>query len=792
MKYLLLLLFIPLSNIVIGQGITGTVKGRVIDELSEETIPGAKIIILDTEPVKGAIADFNGEFRIEGIPSGRHNIRITAIGYKPVDMQNVEVLTKELDFTIKMIGLVKEIEEVVVTGSKNEDLINNMVTNSARSFTIEESQRYAGSLGDVARMAQNFAGVQGADDSRNDIIVRGNSPTGVLYRLEGIDIPNPNHFSNFGTTGGPISMINANMLQKSDFLTGAFPAEYGNALAGVFDLHFRNGNKDKFEFLAQLGFNGFEGMAEGPFSKKHNASFVINYRYSALGLLSAMGVNFGTSSIPKYQDMTFKLNFPHKNGVTSIFGLGGISKVDLLASATEDDLYSTGGANTYFSGQTGFVGINHKQRINSNSFVVVNLGIQAATNILQNDTLDLQLENPFTNYRKNAMHGKQTTSISYVNKINTRHYIKAGCFADLIFFRLQDSIWRNEYQQFVNLHNTNDQTWLIRPYLSYQYKASDNVTLTAGLSYQYLALNSSWNLEPRLGMMWSVNKSNKLSLSYGYHSQMQPLEVYFRELAVSADETIQTNRDLDFTRSHHLVVGYDTYFKYGLHLKLEVYGQEINNAPVEAKSSAYSILNYGADFYSSVPDSLVNKGTGRNAGIELTFEKRMVNGFYFMLNGSLFQSTYKGSDRVEHSTGFNGNHTTNALLGYEFRFNEKKEVKENGKPKTIIALALDVKFVWNGGGRYTPVLIDESVLAGEEIRDLTRVNEEQYPDYYKLNTRLSLKFIRKKVTQEIAFDLQNVTNKRNIFYQAFDPNTGGMRTVYQTGFLPLAQFRVIF
>lgn len=792
MHYLLPVLFFFIGFSGLTQGITGTVKGKIIDELSEEVIPGAKIVIMGTDPVKGAISDFNGDFRIEGIPSGRHHIHITAMGYKPVDLQNIEVLTKELDFTIKMVGLVKEIEEVVVTGTKSEELINNMVTNSARSFTIEESQRYAGSLGDVARMAQNFAGVQGADDSRNDIIVRGNSPTGVLYRLEGIDIPNPNHFSNFGTTGGPISMINANMLQKSDFLTGAFPAEYGNALAGVFDLHFRNGNKDKFEFLAQLGFNGFEGMAEGPFSKKHKASFVIDYRYSALDLLAAMGINFGTSSIPKYQDMTFKLNFPQKNGVTSIFGLGGISKVDLLASATEDDLYSQGGENTYFEGRTGFVGISHRQRINSNSFVVVNTGLQAATNTIQNDTLDLNLENPFTYYVKDALHGKQTTSIAYVNKLNTRHFIKVGAFADMIFFRLQDSIWRNEFQDYVNLHHTNDQTWLIRPYFSYQYKASDNLTINVGLSYQYFTLNSSWNLEPRAGMLWSMNKTNKLSLSYGYHSQMQPLEVYFRELSISADETLQTNRNLDFTHSHHLVLGYNTYFKHGLHLKLEVYGQEIGNAPVEAKSSGYSILNFGADFYSSVPDSLVNKGSGRNTGLELTFEKRMEKGFYFMLNGSLFQSTYKGSDGVERSTGFNGNHTTNALVGYEFRFNEKKQPKENGKSRTIIALALDVKFVWNGGGRYTPLLLEESIQAGEEIRDYSRINEVQYPDYYKLNTRVSLKFIRRKITQEIAFDIQNVTNRRNIFYQAFDPHTGGIRTVYQTGFLPLALVRVIF
>ena len=791
-KLFLFLFFNTLCTLLIAQGITGTIKGTVIDELSEESIVGAKIVILESDPVLGAISDFDGAFRIDNIPSGRHGIRITAIGYKDVFMPNVEVLTKELSFEIKLVGLVKEIEEVVVKASKSEFVTNEMVTNSARSFTIEESQRYAGSLGDIARMAQNFAGVQGADDSRNDIIVRGNSPSGVLYRLEGIDVPNPNHFANFGTTGGPVSMINPNMLSKSDFLTGAFPAEYGNANAGVFDLHLRNGNSEKYEFLAQVGFNGFEGMAEGPFSKKSKASFVINYRYSALQLLAAMGVNFGTSSIPKYQDLTFKINIPGKKSVTSIFGLGGMNNIDLLASKSENDLYSTGGENTYFEGRTGFVGINHKRRINANSFIKINLGLQAATNQISVDTLDINLENPFNTYDKDAIHGKQTSAFHYVNKLNSQHFIKAGVYADLLFYNLVDSVWRSDISSFVPIHNTQGNTWLVRPYLSYQYKASDNFTLNAGLYYQQLFIANQWNLEPRLGMLWSINKSNKLSLAYGYHSQMQALEMYFQENKVGSNEFIQSNKSVGFTKSHHLVLGYDTYFNYGLHFKFEIYGQTIYNAPVERLPSSYSMLNYGAAFYSPIPDSLVNKGIGNNYGLELTFEKRMEKGLYFMVNGSFFESTYEGSDEITRNTSFNGNFTSNLLGGYEYRFNQTNTAGKNGKTKPIIALTLDVKFVMNGGGRYTPILQDESIASGQEIRDLTRVNEAQYPTYFKLNGRLGIKFIQKRVTQMLAFDMQNITNHRNIFYQSFNPNSGTIETIYQTGFLPLAQFKVIF
>ena len=793
MKLLLFILFSFLLTFQgITQGITGTIKGTVIDELSEDPIVGAKIVILNSDPIIGAISDFDGFFRLEKIPSGRHSLRITAIGYKPAILENLEVLTKELTFEIKMIGLVKDIEEVVVQGNKNEDVTNKMVTNSARSFSIEESQRYAGSLGDVARMAQNFAGVQGADDSRNDIIVRGNSPSGVLYRLEGIDIPNPNHFANFGTTGGPVSMINPNMLSKSDFLTGAFPSEYGNAIAGVFDLHLRNGNNEKHEFLAQVGFNGFEAMAEGPFSKNSKASFVVNYRYSALQLLNIMGINFGTTSVPKYQDLSFKINIPGKKSVTSIFGIGGISKIQLLASKSEDDLYSSGGENTYFGGETGFVGINHKHRINGNSFFKVNLGLQVATNNIKNDTLDSNLENPFTNYLKDATHGKQTTGFHYVNKLNTRHYIKTGVYADILFFQFKDSAWRNELNSFVPLHNTNGNTFFVRPYLSYQYKASDDLTINAGLYYQHLFIANQWNVEPRLGLLWAMNKTNRVSISYGYHSQMQPLELYFQETQTGPNEFEQSNKNIDFTKSHHLVIGFDTYFKYGLHFKIEAYGQALHDVPVETSSSAYSILNFGAEFYSSIPDSLTNSGTGQNYGVELTFEKRMKKGFYFMLNGSLFESTYEGSDGITRNTGFNGNYTSNILGGYEFRFNPKEPLDKKGKAKPIIALTIDIKFVLNGGGRYTPILLEQSILMNEEVVDINRINEAQHPSYFKLNGRLGLKFIQEKVTQELAFDIQNVTNQRNIFYRFFDENSGTIETVYQTGLVPLAQYRLIF
>lgn len=312
---------------------TQTVRGTITDKQSKEPLIGASIVWLDSSIFIGTTADINGNFRLNNIPVGRQSFKISFLGYRETVITSIITSGKEVVLNIELEQSVVTAKAVTIVAEKQKDKPNNELTTvSARSFTIEETSRYAGSVGDPSRMAANYAGVSGANDSRNDIIIRGNSPTGLLWRLNGIEIPNPNHFGSLGTTGGPISILNNNVLDKSDFLTGAFPAEYGNVLAGVFDLQMRTGNNEKNEFMAQVGFNGFEAGAEGPISKKQGSSYLINYRYSTLGVFSALGINFGTgTAVPKYQDVSFNINLPtNKAGKFTLFGMGGISGIEVL------------------------------------------------------------------------------------------------------------------------------------------------------------------------------------------------------------------------------------------------------------------------------------------------------------------------------------------------------------------------------------------------------------------------------------------------------------------------------
>ena len=335
-KILIACILIAFAIVATSQDISQNITGTIRDNVTGEPIIGANIVLVGSSPIIGAVSDINGHFILENVAIGFISVKISFVGYKTVEIQNRELRPgKILDLTIFMEEMVITGKEVVISGAiDKKGTINTMTSVSSRTFTVDETRRYAGSRGDVARMASNYAGVQVASDSRNDIVIRGNSPSGLQWRLDGMEIPNPNHYGAFGTTGGPVSILNNNQLDNSDFLTGAFPAEYGNSLSGVFDLRLKNGNSTEYEFMGMIGFNGFELGAEGPISKKSNASFIANYRYSTMEIFDLIGMSFGTgTAVPKYQDFSFKINIPTKKaGNFSFYGMGGKSKIDFLDS----------------------------------------------------------------------------------------------------------------------------------------------------------------------------------------------------------------------------------------------------------------------------------------------------------------------------------------------------------------------------------------------------------------------------------------------------------------------------
>ncbi|HYV94466.1 MAG TPA: TonB-dependent receptor [Chitinophagales bacterium] len=803
-KVAALLLLLAILIHASAQNVSQTIKGRVTDKQSQSPLIGATVKLINTSI--GAVTDDDGYFKIENVSVGRVTIEVSYLGYKPATLNNVYLSSgKELVLEIELEENVIEAQEVIVNASKDKITTNNeMATVSTRTFSIEESQRYAGARNDVARMASNFAGVQSNNDALNDIVIRGNSPVELLWRLEGVDIPNPNHFGDFGSTGGPVSMLNNNVLANSDFFSGAFPADYGNAVSGVFDLKMRNGNDEHYEFLGQFGFNGFELGAEGPFSpirknspekessrtKKNHSSFLINYRYSTLGIFTALGINFGTgTAIPYYQDLNFKLNFPgDKLGRITVFGLAGKSHIDFLAEDAEDseNFYTNSLTNLRDRNGIGVIGASHTFLFSSNTYGKFTVAFTHQQKQDDVDSVEAVTYIPHDVYNANFNNNRIFLSYFINKKFSTKNTIRAGIYSSRLHFNIADSFYRASENKFVTLSNYNGNTMLWQPYLSWQFRPSDKLKFTTGVHALFLGLNKTYSIEPRFGVKWQFNPKQSLSFGYGLNGIMQPVYAYFKTTELDDHSVIETNNDLGFTKSHQVVLGYDVVFSSTLRLKIETYYQHLFGVPVERNASEFSMLNNGS-YSGAIPDSLYNGGSGRNYGAEVTFEKFLDHGFYFLFTTSLFESKYRGSDDVLRNTAFNSNFIFNLLAGKDFELNRGKQGAKNLK-----VLAFDGRVTYAGGRRYTPIDLQQSILHGEAEYDHTQVYGLKFPPYLKADARISFRLNSKKITQEWSFYVENFTNHHNALEQRFDSVSKQVTTIYQLGFFPVGQYRIEF
>jgi len=446
MKHTLLVLLTLKVLFSSGQSLTQSLRGTVIDAERRQPLEQVRVTITSAEPKLTTFTDEKGRFKIEGVPLGSHSVIITYLGYEPVMLNNmIFVSGKETIINPELKESYRETDAVVIEAESKQGAINDMATVSVRQFTIDETFRYAGALGDPARMAANFAGVSGANDARNDIIIRGNSPAGLLWRVEGVDIPSPNHFAGQGATGGPVSMLNNNTLTNSDFFTGAWPAEYGNSNSGVFDLRMRNGNNEKHEFLGQVGFNGFELMAEGPINKAVGSTYLLSYRYSVLGIFDALGINLGPSGIPKYQDLTFKIHTPIKDkGSLDFWGIGGLSSIELLDSKLEEENFSYGqrGTDVYYGTNTAMTGLSYTHFLSKKSFWKNTLAVTYQSfytkvdNVIRLDSNGNTLANPTTSnqFNDNSNYNRYIWHSTYNNKLNANNTLKAGIINSILGF----------------------------------------------------------------------------------------------------------------------------------------------------------------------------------------------------------------------------------------------------------------------------------------------------------------------------------------------------------------------
>ena len=731
-------------NSLMAQDLTQTIRGRVIDNDNQMPAIGATIIIPGTDPLIGTVTDIDGYFKLENIPVGRVSLEITYVGYEKRTLSNILVTSaKEVVLNISIIEDVNKLEEFEIVGNADKSATNNeMAIISSRTFSTEEAKRYAGSFNDPARMASNFAGVSGDAQGDNDIVVRGNSPRGILWRLEGIEIPNPNHFADEGATGGPINALNSKMLANSDFLTGAFAPEYGNATSGVFDLKLRQGNNEQREYSFGIGVLGTDITAEGPFKKGGKSSYLANYRYSSLGILDDAGiVDFG--GVPKYQDAAFNLHFPtEKAGIFSVFGLGGLSHIIDEDIDEENDNLMLSRAD--YSAQLGFIGVNHTYIINDKTYIKSSLS--ASTNGSGVNYEELQESKSFLlqeRIRLNKHTGKITTSIN--KKLNARNKVTAG----IIHTEQQYSFSFEELNSAAILENTSstdDNSSYSQLHGTWQHRINEDITIVSGMHFLRFNLNNTYSIEPRIAASWKVQPNQTLSAGFGVHSRIESLLYYTANVVDINGESSQPNQSMEIPKANHYVLGYDYQFNEHTHIKAEVYYQELYDIPVEnVPNSTYSLINK-SDWFDNV--ALVNDGKGKNYGIELTLERYFAKNFYYLFTASLYESTYLAKDGKWRKSAYNGNYNSNFLIGKEFKV---------GKPDKHKALTLSIKTSLLGGNRYTPIDLEASILAGETVRSSDPLSAKG-DDIFYMNIAGGYRVNREKTTHEFKLEILNATN----------------------------------
>ena len=801
-------LIILLSGFVKGQNLTQTVRGTIIDADSKLPLFGV-VIQLSNDRSIGTVTDINGEFRLEKMQVGRISLLLSYLGYESKTISDIEVNSgKEKVLELSMQESLLKLKEVEIKAIKNKgEALNEMSLISTRSISAEETKRYAGGLDDPSKILSNYAGVTASQNGQNDIIVRGNSPKYVQWRLDGVEITNPTHFGDQNAVNGGVSALNNSLLGTSDFSTGAFTPEYGDVLSGVYDVKFRTGNNEKHETSIGVGIQGTDLTLEGPFKKGYGGSYLINYRYSTISLLNKLHAIKVDGDL-NYQDGAFKIVLPTKKmGVFSMFGLAGLS--DASMSDVRADMTSTPNNGTISAELTedydksnylSNYGINHTMPLSDKSFLKTTLSysnegisediFKIKTTKLYDDQggfLTDSIGGRIQDYKSRIKNSAYRAAVTYNNKLDAKNTLQVGAKYALLGYDNALSRMPNNSNELFTVADFTENINTISSFVSWKHRLKENLTIVAGVHNMNVLYNNKSTVEPRLQLDWKINSSSDLNAGYGKHSTMESVHNYFTKVKQADGSVLEPNKNLGLLKADHFVLGYEKRFGENIRLKAEAYYQSLYNLPVEnLNTSSYATINEGIEF--NYVD-LVNKGTGKNYGIELTLERFFNKSYYYLINASLYNSKYKAMDGVERNTQYNGNYLVNVLIGKEFANRGKKKNQ---------TLNVNAKVFFGGGKRYIPLLRDANGNlavdpANNKFWDNEKAYEKKFEDIYQVNISASYKWNKQKVTHELFLTINNITDANGKLSEYYDEKVpGNVGNVRQFGMFPNLMYRLYF
>lgn len=748
-------------------GQTGGIRGEVRDAETGMSLAGANVIVRSAESgdrsnstengdVRGAAADGEGRFLIEGLPAGGYSIRITFIGYEPRTITDVIVRPGRItSIEAALNSSTYSAEEVEVTAGyftavKAEDV-------SVAAFSGEEIRRSPGSAGDVSRIMMVLPSVAKVNDQSNSLIVRGGSPLENAFFIDGIEVPNINHFPSQGSSGGPLGLIPVDLIRDVTFSAGGFPARYGDRLSSVMDISFRDGDREGILGQADLNFTGFGGLLEGPMGE--NGSWILSARRSYLDLLVS-AIDMGTSVAPKYGDAAMKLAYDlspaHR---LSLLGLWSDDHNNPDAeTAAENDMQYYGEQNIYnYTGGMSWRALWNEKTFSTTSlsytgmifdeqFLKTGSGVPLLLNDSRESWVQLRSETRW----------KIASTLSLeaggdVKALSNRYDNRYGAVPDELGNPQPEFLFQRDASA---TQSGLFATALLTPF--------EGVTVSAGLRAQHTQWNDRVALQPRATLAFQLSELTSVSVAGGLYTQALPL------LLLAQDEA---NRALENPRALHGVLSFSQLLSESTRLTLEGYVKEYDRFPIDADQPGLFLIdemNYRYGFF--MPHGkLSSTGKASSRGVELTLQKKLAQDFYGIASASYSASRYTDAAGVERSRVYDNRLLFSIEGGY--------------KPSAEWEFSL--RWIYAGGAPYTPMDVEASLAARQEVLDASRINAERHPDYHSMNVRVDRRFHFDRSALVIYISVWNAYNRKNVAGYIWDDANQRVKTLYQWGLLPI-------
>lgn len=759
---------------VVSAQTTTSLVGRVVDAASQRGMAAAIVEVVVGDTTYRSITDSAGHFGFDALPSGIGAISASATGHATALAIDVWLRSGKPEVVeLFLERSINELPEARVSG-----IVAVPPKPGTYDLTVEKSLRYAATFFDPARLANANAGVATTNDQANHFSVRGNSPNANAWMLEGVEIVNPNHTGNAGTpsdrptfSGGGTTMLSAQMLGNSRLLTGALPVQYGNALGGVMDMRLRRGANDRARFTAQAGLIGIDLSTEGPFSKGKRGSYLINYRYSTLGLLGAMGVALGDELI-SFQDLAFNVSLPlGRNAWVNVFGMGGMSSNRFDAKDSTEREFDKDERDIDYEGRMGAVGVS----------TTVPLGGRAywRASVAWSEGRQERVEQLMVDQGGTAWVGDRISL--FQRKVSAATDVRMA-IARKLDVSVGGSVMERTIQRVGFSYEQEDAGLLLRPFAQLRWSPGMRLRVSAGAAWSLFTFNDAGAWQPRLGLEYELG-GGLLSLTAGSRAQLPQQHLYS-----TGSEATPLNRGIGFTRSNDLSLALALPLGASATLvRLEAYYQQMLDVPVadtrlvdDAGIGTYSMVNAWDE---ATFIALLDSGEARNAGVEVSLARRMLHQWFYQVNASVYDATYTDANGVERASRWDGGYIVNMVLGREWA-----KQKERGKRTWGLSLRANAM----GNQRTTPIDEEASRTLQTTVHDLSRAYEDQLAPVYRIDVRVYLKREHRNRTGMWALDLLNTTNAQNEAFKYFDVRKDEVVTKYQLGLIPNISYRIEF